>query len=72
MSELGKNSGYMTQKESATSSLTSPNFNKTMQTSVMGGSAKRRPEIEHIINPAMRNTENNQAWILDNMSVFTS
>ncbi len=56
MSEIGKEAGYLTQKTSGGGSLTSQNFNKTMQTSVMGGSAKRRPEIEHIINPAMRNT----------------
>ena len=73
MSELEKEAGYLTQKASeAGNSLSGRNFSKTMQTSLGGSASKRRPEIEHIINPGMRNTQNDQNWILDNMSVFTS
>ena len=57
MSELENEAGYLTQKASeAGNSLSGRNFSKTMQTSVGGSASKRRPEIEHIINPAMRNT----------------
>jgi len=44
-----------------------------MGASIGPGSASRRPEIDHIINPSLAHSQGTQQnWILDNLSVFTS
>ena len=67
-----KQSSYLSQQEKAMT-VPSQQFNKTVGAgSMLGGSASRRPEIDHIINPAARGTSSQQDWIQDNLSAFTS
>lgn len=72
MSVQDGESGYLTQQQKS-SVVGSPQFNKTMGASIGPGSASRRPEIDHIINPSLAHSQGTQGnWILDNLSVFTS
>ena len=78
MSNFEKES-YLTQQEK-NMTMPSPVFNKTMGSmnpasngSMLGGTqSNRRPEIEHIINPAARHHPNSHTDFQDNLSAFTS
>ena len=44
-------------------------FNKTFNDNSIGGSASRRPELDRILDPALRaNSHHNQNWVFDSIS----
>ena len=67
-----QDSRYMTQPNmNSTQSPHKAMFTKTVGAgSVLSNTTSRRPELDHILNPANAHTQQN--WILDNLSAFTS